>query len=76
MAVRCDKMKDILVTGAYGGMGRATVCLLREKGFRVFALDKNVADGEENVIPIKADLTCGESIKNAFEEVSRRTDFL
>ena len=76
MAVRCGKMKDILVTGAYGGMGRATVCLLREKGFRVFALDKSVVDGDENVIPIKADITCGESIKDAFEEVKQHTDSL
>lgn len=33
-------MKYILVTGAFGGMGRATVKALTEKGFRVFALDK------------------------------------
>ncbi len=31
-------MKDILVTGAYGGMGRAAVQALRKCGFRVFAL--------------------------------------
>ena len=35
-------MKYILVTGAYGGMGRATVKALVEKGYNVFALDKKV----------------------------------
>lgn len=35
-------MKNILVTGSYGGMGRATVQKLKAQGFRVFALDKHV----------------------------------
>ena len=28
-------MQDILVTGAWGGMGKATVEALRQQGFRV-----------------------------------------
>ena len=37
-------MKNVLITGAYGGMGRATVSLLRAEGYRVFALDVRVDD--------------------------------
>ncbi len=69
-------MKDILVTGAYGGMGRATVLKLKKQGFRIFALDKRTDKGEENIIPIEADITSEESIKNALETVRQYTDSL
>ena len=64
---------SILVTGAYGGMGKATIELLRDNGFRVFALDKTVGDKEENIIPIQADITDEQSIINAFEQVKKDT---
>lgn len=67
---------SILITGAYGGMGRATARLLADAGFRVFALDKTVSDGEENIIPVEADVTDENSVKNAFECVSKQTDEL
>lgn len=69
-------MKDILVTGAYGGMGRATVETLKEQGFRVFALDRAVGEPEENVIPIKVNVTSEESIRAAAEAVRKHTDSL
>ena len=69
-------MKSILITGAYGGMGYATVQLMKKAGMRVFALDVKVGEAEENVIPIKADITSEESVKEAFERVSRETDTL
>lgn len=69
-------MKSILITGAYGGMGRATAELLCERGFRVFALDKRVGDARENIIPIEADITSEESIKAALEAVKCHTDSL
>ena len=50
-------MKDILITGAYGGMGRAAAIKMRDMGFRVFALDLNVGEAEDNIIPIKVDIT-------------------
>ncbi len=37
-------MKYILVTGAYGGMGRKAVDALTAQGFCVFALDKAVGE--------------------------------
>ena len=67
---------SILITGAYGGMGRATVKAFLEKGFFVFALDKRVGEKEENVMPIEADITNEESIKKAFDKVKENTNEL
>ncbi len=69
-------MKDILVTGAYGGMGKATVRALRDAGFRVFAHDKNVGASEENIIAIAADITNPESVCSALQTVREYTDSL
>ena len=52
-------MKYILVTGAYGGMGRETTKLLAEKGFTVFALDRKTECAQKNIIPITADVKIG-----------------
>ena len=65
--------RSILVTGAYGGMGRATVRHLAKKGYRVFALDKKVMGEEENIIPIESDITDKESVSRAFERVKEQT---
>lgn len=69
-------MKDILVTGAYGGMGRATVESLKRQGFRVFALDRAVGEPEENVIPIEVDVTSEKSVRAVAEVVREHTDRL
>lgn len=69
-------MKDILITGAYGGMGRATALMLRDSGYRVFAVDKAVCDGEENIIPVEADITSEASVVAAVETVRGYTDSL
>ena len=69
-------MKTILITGAYGGMGRATAEHFRDMGFRVFALDRTMGEREENIIPIQADLTDEESVKAAVGTVSQMTDKL
>lgn len=69
-------MKDIVVTGAYGGMGRATVKALSDGGFRVFALDKRVGEAEENLIPIETDITDEKSVLAAVNIISGYTDTL
>ena len=69
-------MKYVLVTGAYGGMGKAVVQTLKEAGYFVFALDKRVGEAEENVFPIQADVTDENSIQTAFSLVKERTDEL
>lgn len=67
-------MKSVLITGAYGGMGRSAVKLFREQGFRVFALDKTVGEAEDNIIPIEADITSENSVQKAFATVKEYTD--
>ena len=69
-------MKTVLITGAYGGMGRATALLLKKQGFLVFALDKKVERAEENIIPIEADVTSAESLLKAFALVRSHTEKL
>ena len=69
-------MKYVVVTGAYGGMGRATVKKFVNMGFTVFALDIKVDEAENNVIPIETDLTDINSIKNAFNIVKSVVDNL
>lgn len=69
-------MKDILVTGAYGGMGKAMVHSLCLQGYRVFALDRDVGLPGENVIPVRADITSEIDVRRALETISRYTDSL
>ena len=69
-------MKYILVTGAYGGMGRAAVKAFATDGFTVFALDKTVEEAKENIIPIEADITKEESITFAMQKVKEYTENL
>lgn len=66
----------VLITGAYGGMGKATVRALRDGGFCVFALDKVVCEADEDIIPIKADITNEESVREAYDTVCAATDRL
>lgn len=67
---------SVLITGAYGGMGKAAVNAFKNIGFRVFALDRTVGEGEEDVIPIKADITDEASVRCAANAVSAVTDEL
>ena len=69
-------MKYVLITGAYGGMGYKTVKELASRGYTVFALDKKVKDPEQNVIPIEADVTDVQSVREAFSIVQSVTDKL
>ena len=50
-------MKYVIVTGADGGMGRATVKYLKNRGYFVFALDKREISEESGVMPITVDVT-------------------
>lgn len=68
--------KYVIVTGAYGGMGLSTIKLLKENGFIVFALDKEIKEKEEGIIPIKIDITKEETIKEAFNIIKEYTNEL
>ena len=67
-------MKYILITGAYGGMGRAATELLATNGYRVFAIDRKIGEPRKNVIPIQADITSDADVNAAMEAVRSYTD--
>lgn len=69
-------VKTVLVTGAFGGMGRAVSAALHDRGYRVLALDRVTGDAEEGIIPIEADLTSEESVIRAMELVKTYTGSL
>ena len=69
-------MKAVLVTGAYGGMGRATTRELVKQGYTVFALDKKTEAPEENIIPIGADITDEGSLLRAAQILRSHTQSL
>lgn len=69
-------MKYILVTGACGGMGQATVDSLKAQGYCVIALDKISGSSSENIVSLQADTTDADSVKDAFEKVKGITDEL
>lgn len=68
-------MESIIITGAYGGMGRATVKNLLKKGYRIFALDVKIEESkDENLIPISVDITSEESLLKAKKTILSYTD--
>ena len=69
-------MKYVLVTGAYGGMGRAAAMALRDAGYGVFALDIREPASEAGIVPIRADLTSESDVAEAFERIKKVTDEL
>ena len=71
-----NKVKNILITGAGGGMGAAAVKHFSEAGYRVFALDIRECESGEGVIPVLCDVRSEESVREAFSFVSERCDSL
>jgi len=69
-------MKDVIITGAYGGMGRATALMLRDLGYRVFALDRRVEAAECGIIPVETDVTDAKSVEAAIKTVAGYTESL
>ena len=68
--------KYVLVTGAYGGMGRAVTKALTQNGYRVLALDKQAGEAVEGVFPIEADIMEEASVRAALAEAEKHTDTL
>lgn len=73
-------MKQALITGGAGGLGRITSEYLASKGWHVFSADVNQADTGKNehprITPVHADITSEPSINDAFTFVSSKTDGL
>ena len=70
--------KDVLITGAAGGLGKAMCQQLQKTGFRVFATDLKV-DGipsSEGIIPIAMNVSDPQSVARALAEVRQSTDGL
>ena len=68
-----------LVTGAASGIGAATVDALSDAGTRVGALDLNEAPVRDGVLPVVADVTDGQAVQAAVQQVVsefRRLDLL
>lgn len=66
------KNEVFVLTGASGGMGKATVDRFLEEGAYVAALDLNVDSIEktERLLPIAVDLTKEEEVAKAFAEIN------
>jgi NAD(P)-dependent dehydrogenase (short-subunit alcohol dehydrogenase family) len=70
--------KIVLITGAGGGIGRATVKLFSQSGWRVIGVDRNPF-GEtfpENGLYIEADISIGENLEGIFKRARAFTDSL
>src|SRR5271157_601068 len=72
------KNKTLLITGAAGGIGRATVALFAEKDWRVIGVDRNAfGDGfPKNGLFIQADIARPEKMHAIFEQTRAFTDSL
>jgi glucose 1-dehydrogenase len=72
------KLKTVLITGAAGGIGRATVSLFTERGWRVIGVDKNIF-GEEfpkDGLFVHSDISHPEDMQVIFEKAHAFTDTL
>ena len=70
--------KTVLITGAGGGIGRATVKLFSQYGWRVIGVDRNPF-GEsfpEKGLYIEADISIGENLEGIFKRARAFTDCL
>ncbi len=72
------KNKTVLITGAAGGIGRATVALFAEKGWRVIGVDRNPFGDSfpKNGLFIQSDIARPEDMHAIFEQTSAFTDAL
>ncbi len=73
--------KNVLITGAAGGLGSSAVSILTRRGWRVFATDirepeTRQSDSPDNYSFIPLDVTSEESVAKAFRLVSEKTDSL
>lgn len=72
------RRRAVLVTGAAGGIGRATVHLFARSDWRVIGVDRSPFgdDFPEDGVFIKSDISIGENIASIFERVQRFTGYL
>ena len=70
--------KFVMIVGAYGGLGRASMDAALKLGYLVFALDKRIdlEFNNEYVMPIECDVTDINSLNNAYNVINDYTDRL
>jgi len=68
----------MMITGAAGGIGRATVKLFSQKGWRVIGVDRSPFGGTfpEDGLFIQSDISIGENMEFIFEQVNNFTSRL
>ena len=71
------RRRNILLTGAFGGLGEATIKQLKEESWHVFATDSNQGIlqkyfGDKRVTPIVMDVTDQNSIDDAFTSIAEQ----
>ena len=73
-----DTKKTILITGAAGGVGRATVKLFHERGFRVIGVDRQsvYAEFPADGLFIQADISVPENLEKIFAQATHFTSTL
>ncbi len=70
-------MKQILLTGASGGLGSAVASYLAQHGCRVYACDIHKPQvSHKNIIPLLMDVRSSKSVDDAFNAVSAQTERL
>ncbi len=69
-------MKNVLVTGATGGMGSAISKSLLAKGYRVFGIDYKEGEKIEGLNFFNCDVTDSESIGKVYDEIKAVTPVL
>ncbi|MDP2974611.1 MAG: SDR family oxidoreductase [Anaerolineales bacterium] len=77
-AIRNPKSKIVLITGAAGGIGRATVTLFAEKGWQVIGVDRSLF-GENfpsNGLFIQSDISDPAALEAIFRQARAFTDRL
>ncbi len=72
------KVRTVLITGVAGGIGRATVELFAEKGWRVIGMDRNPLEEAfpEDGLFIQTEVSHPELMDAAFQQVRGFTDTL
>ncbi len=73
-----DETRILLITGAAGGIGSATVRVFAEKGWKVIGVDRKQKTMQfpENGIYIEADISRPEQVEEIYRQVSNVTDSL
>jgi NAD(P)-dependent dehydrogenase (short-subunit alcohol dehydrogenase family) len=73
-----NNLKSVLITGAAGGIGRATVDLFAEKGCRVIGVDRAPIAGDfpSTGLYIQSDISIGGNLEDIFDQARNFTDEL